>query len=174
MGSLMTWTSLACPFFSSSATFGKRRRDRPLLPPPPPPPPPPWSHPSPSPPVAAAPPIAVLVIRVVRLVFVFRFDQVGGVEKRTLFRPDVDERGLNPGQDRVHGAEVDVAHHAAGVGTIHQEFNKAVVLQDGHAGLARAPAAEYLPFQSMCPRSRSASSRSGSYCCPNRNAVRAA
>src|SRR5881296_3121566 len=49
MGSLMTWTSLACPFLSSSATFGKRRRDRPLLPPPPPPTPPPLPLPPPLP-----------------------------------------------------------------------------------------------------------------------------
>src|SRR6266516_4836386 len=155
MGSLMTWTSLACPFFSSSATFGKRRRDRPPPPPPALPPPLPFSSSGSCGSSSSSDSIRSEAWR------------------NALFSvPDVDERGLNPRQHRVHRAEVDVAHHAAGVGTIHQEFNKAVVLQDGHAGLPRAPADEYFPFQSMCPRSRSASSRSGSYSCPNRNACR--
>src|SRR3989475_13092326 len=68
---------------------------------------------APAPPAApaAVPPVlavAVLVIRLVRLVFVFRLDQVGGVEEGALFRPAVDERRLNPRQHRLHRAEVDV------------------------------------------------------------------
>jgi len=41
--------------------------------------------------------VAVVVVVIGRLVFVFRLDQVGGVEKGAFFRPDVDERGLYPG-----------------------------------------------------------------------------
>src|SRR3989441_2476544 len=117
--------------------------------------------------------IAVIVVVVGRLVFVFRLDQVGGVEKGALFRPDVDERGLYPRKHGFDRAEVDIAHHAAGVRTIHQEFNKAVVLQDRDARLACGPADEYFPFQSKCPRSRSANSRSGSYDCSSKNSCHA-
>src|SRR5207302_8755895 len=95
---------------------------------------------TPCPAVGATVPVVVLVVRIARLVFVLRFYQVGGMEEGALFGADVDEGRLYPRQDRVHGAEVDVTHRAAGVGTIHQELNKAVVLQDGHAGLPRAPA----------------------------------
>jgi len=94
-----------------------------------------------------------------RLVFVFRLDQVRGVEKRALFRPDVDEGGLDPRQHGLDRAQVDVAHHAAGVGTIHQELSKAVVLEDGHARLARAPTDQDFALQSRIPRRRSANSR---------------
>src|SRR5881296_2175714 len=117
--------------------------------------------------------VAVLVFPIGRLVLVLGLDQVGGVEERALFRPDVDECGLDPRQDGLDRAEVDVAHHAAGVGTIHQELNKAVVLQDRDAGFACGPADENFPFQSMCPRSRSANSRSGSYDCSSKNSFRA-
>jgi len=49
------------------------------------------------------------------------------------------ERGLYPRKHGLDRAEVDVAHHAAGVRTIHQELNKAVVLQDRDARLACGP-----------------------------------
>src|SRR6185437_13521324 len=84
--------------------------------------------------------VAVVVVVIGRLVFVFRLDQVGGVEKGAFFRPDVDERGLYPRKHGLDRAEVDVAHHTAGVRTIHQELNKAVVLQDRDARLACGPA----------------------------------
>src|ERR1041384_3819971 len=115
IGSLMTWTMRVSPRFSSSATFGRRRRER-LAPVPPPPPP--------VPPRA----VCVLVVVIGRRVFVVRLDQVRGMKKGALFRPDVDERGLDPRKHGFHRAEVDVAHAAAGVGTIDQELNKAVVL----------------------------------------------
>src|SRR5439155_6132642 len=107
------------------------------------------------------------------LLVLLRLDQVGGVEKGALIRPDVDECGLDPRKHGLDRAEVDVAHHAAGVGTIHQKLNKAVVLQDRHARLACGPADENFPFQSKCPRSRSANSRSGSYDCSSKNSFRA-
>src|SRR5439155_11460978 len=97
------------------------------------------------------------------LLVLLRLDQVGGVKKGALFRPDVDERGLYPRKHGLDRAEVDVAHHAAGVRTIHQELNKAVVLQDRDASLACGPADENFPFQSKCPRPRPSSSRVGSY-----------
>src|SRR2546430_15059572 len=80
-----------------------------------------------------------VVVRIARLVFVLRFDQIGGMEEGALFGADVDEGRLYPRQDRVHGAEVDVTHRAAGGGTIPQELKKAVVPPEVHAGLPRAP-----------------------------------
>src|SRR5207244_1294633 len=81
-------------------------------------------------------PVAVFFVVIGGLLVLLRLDQVGGVEKGALFRPDVDERGLYPRKHGLDRAEVDVAHHAAGVRTIHQELNKAVVLQDRDASLA--------------------------------------
>ena len=116
--------------------------------------------------------VAVLILRLAGLVFVLRFDQVGGVEEGALFGPDVEEGGLNARQNGVDSAEIDVPHHAAGVGTIHQQFNEAVVLQDRHAGLARASTDEDFAFQSMSPRSRLASSQPGSHCCSSNQTFR--
>src|SRR5439155_20299862 len=116
-----------------------------------------------APPSTPAPtPVAVAVVLVVvigGLVVLLRLDQVGGVEKGALFGSDVDEGGLDSREHGLDRAQVDIAHHAAGVRTIHQELNKAVVLQDRHASLARGPADEYFSFQSRCPRPRSANSR---------------
>ncbi len=72
--------------------------------------------------------LAIPAVAPVLLVLVLRLDQVGGVQEGALLGSDVDERSLDPRQDSLDFAEVDVAHRAAGVGTIHQEFNKAVVL----------------------------------------------
>src|SRR6266487_5387674 len=142
----MTCTSLVCPRFSSSAMSGSARR-----------PPPPAAL------VARAVVVAVVVIaRPLGGVFVLvRGDQVRGVEEGALFRPDVDERGLDARQDGFDLAEVDVAHGAAGVGTIDQQLNKAVVLQNRHARLPRAAADEYLALQSNHLWPRSANSRAG-------------
>src|SRR2546429_222314 len=123
--------------------------------------------------VRRAAPATVVVVVIGRLVFVFRLDQVRGVEKGALFRSDVDERGLYPRKHGLDRAEVDIAHHAAGIRTIHQELNKAVVLQDRDASLACGPADENFPFQSKCPRPRSANSRSGSYDCSSKNSCQA-
>src|SRR5689334_4020590 len=124
-------------------------------------------------PAVPSPAITVFVVVVGRLVFVFRLDQVGGVEKGALFGADVDEGRLYPRKHGLDRAEVDIAHHAAGVRTIHQELNKAVVLQDRDARFARGPADENFPFQSTFPRSRSANSRSGSHDCTSKNSFRA-
>src|SRR5712692_1099135 len=105
------------------------------------------------------------------LVFV-RLDSVRGGGEGALFGADVDERSLDPRQDRVDLAEVDVAHRTAGIGTIDQQLNKAVVLEDGHSRLARVAADQDFALQSMYPRSRSASSHPGSCGCPSRTGVR--
>src|SRR3989475_1321578 len=125
-------------------------------------------------PRAAAATVAVVVVVIGRLVFVFRLDQVRGVEKGALFRSDVDERGLYPRKHGLDRPEVDIAHHAAGIRTIHQELNKAVGLQDRDARLAGGPAGEKFPFQSKCPRPRSANSRSGSYGWSSKNSCQGA
>src|SRR5689334_23128620 len=116
----MTCTSFASPRFSSSATLGRRRRDERDPPPPPPsgPPPPPAYPRTPSafPPVdAGAFPVAGFVRALGRHFASLRLDQVGGVEKGALFRSDVDEGGLNPREHGLDRAEVDIAHHAAGI-----------------------------------------------------------
>src|SRR5205814_8127296 len=111
--------------------------------------------PAPAPPALPVPVPTLLVVLV-------GLDQIGGVEEGALFGADIDERGLDARQDGFHLAEVDVAHRAVGIGTIHQEFNKAVVLQDGHAGLPRVPADQDFALQSMFPRSPPANSRPGS------------
>ena len=94
------------------------------------------------------------------------------MEKGAFFSADVDERGLDPRQNRFDFAEVYVTHRAEGVGTVHQQLNKAVVLQDGHTGFPRAPADENLSLQSLIPRPQPASSRSGSHYGASKNSVR--
>src|SRR5689334_12478969 len=157
----MTWTSFASPRFSSAATLGSRRREER------PPPPPPLPAPVP------APVAIVFVVVIGGLLVLLGLDQVGGVEEGALVSPDVDECGLDSRKHGLDRAQVDIAHHAAGVRTIDQELNKAVVLQDRDAGLARGPADENFPFQSKCPRPRSANSRSGSYDCSSKNSCQA-
>ena len=56
------------------------------------------------------------------------------MEKGTLLGADVDERGLKAGKNCIDLAEVDVTHHAAGIGTIDEELNELVVLEDGDPG----------------------------------------
>ena len=60
------------------------------------------------------------------------------MEEGALFGADVNEGGLNARQYSFDLADIDVANRTAGVGTIDQELNKAVVLENGHAGLPRA------------------------------------
>ena len=52
-----------------------------------------------------------------------------------------------PGQHRLDPAEVDVADGAAMVGTVDQQLDQAVVLEDGHAGLPLAPVDQDLALQ---------------------------
>ena len=69
------------------------------------------------------------------------------MEERALPRPDVDERRLNAGLDGLDRTAIDVADRATGLWMIHKQFNKAIVLQDRHARLARAPRYEDFSFQ---------------------------
>src|SRR5260370_9369083 len=80
-----------------------------------------------------------------------RLDQVGGVEKGALFRPDVDERRLDPRKHGLNRPEEDAAHHAARVGNNPPKVNKAVVLHGPHARLPCGAAHEDSPFQSESP-----------------------
>ena len=131
-------------------------------------------------PSAAAPAVAAASVLFVHvfvfglLVLVVRLDQVGGVQERALLRPDVDEGRLDAGQHRFDAAQIDVAHAAAGVGTIDQELNKAVVLQDRHAGLARRSVDEYLSLQHDVPRPPPGSTRPGVCDCGNSRCSRLA
>src|SRR6267143_7228114 len=86
------------------------------------------------------------------------------MENGALFGADVDERCLNAGQDRFDLADIDVADRTVGVRTIDQEFNKAVVLENGHAGLPRASRDQYLALQSSDPRAPAGSIRPPGAC----------
>ena len=94
------------------------------------------------------------------------------MKEGALFGADVDEGSLDPREDGFDLAEVNVTHRAAGVGTIDQELNKAVVLQDRDAGFPRAPADENLALQSSYPRARTGNSRSGAYGYPSSSSTR--
>ena len=109
---------------------------------------------------------AVLLVQLVLL----RLHQVGRVEEGALVGPYVDEGRLDPRQDGFDLAEVDVAHRAAGIGTIHQQLNKGVVLQNRHAGLPRAAIDQNFPFQRCLrrsPRTRRAAKRRPRAGCPS-------
>jgi hypothetical protein len=60
------------------------------------------------------------------------------MEERALLGADIQERGLNTGKNSFYFAEVDVPDGAPGIRTIDQEFNKAVVLENSHAGFPLA------------------------------------
>src|SRR6266576_2860031 len=151
-------------------------------------PPPPLPAPARTPSAAAAAavtsavPVAVLVVivgvTVVGVFVLFRLDQVGGVEEGALFGADVDEGGLDARQNGFDLADVDVANRPAGIGTIDQEFHKAVVLENGHAGFPRASRDENLALQSSDPRAPAGSTRRREACgfpsnSPNRPATSA-
>src|SRR5215813_2522052 len=57
-------------------------------------------------------------------------EQVGGMEKGALFVTYVDESRLNARQDRFNAAKIDVSDHPAMVGTVNQQLDEAVVLED--------------------------------------------
>ena len=86
------------------------------------------------------------VVVVVVAVAVVRIDEIGRVEEGTLLGADVDERGLKAGKHCVYLAEVDVADHPAGVGTVDEELNELVVLEDGDPRFARGRVDQDLSF----------------------------
>ena len=71
------------------------------------------------------------------------------MQEGALFLPDVDERGLDAGQDRLDPAEVDVTDGAPMVGAVHQQLDQPIVFQDGHAGLPLAPIDQDLALQAV-------------------------
>ena len=87
----------------------------------------------------AFPIVVVLVVRLVIgvAVLILGKHEVGGMEERTFFGADVDERGLDAGEHCFDASEVDVADHAAGLGAVDQKFNELVVLDDGDPRFAR-------------------------------------
>ena len=74
---------------------------------------------------------------VVRVVLVVGLEEIGGVEERALLESDVDECGLDAGKDRFYTTEIDVTDHPAMVGTIDEQLNEPIVLQDCDPRLAR-------------------------------------
>ena len=94
------------------------------------------------------------------------------MQEGALFGADVDESGLDARQDGFDLAEVDITHRAVSVGTIDQELNKALVLQDCHARLALASADQNLALQSNYPRARAGNNRSGAYGDPSNSRTR--
>ncbi len=96
--------------------------------------------------------LLVLVFRVGRLIVLIRLQQVGCMEERALLQPDVHECGLDAGKHRLDLAQVDVAHYAAMVGPVDQEFDQAIVFEDGHARLALAAIDQDFAFHGgACP-----------------------
>ncbi len=72
-----------------------------------------------------------------RLLLVLGFEEVGGVQEGRLALADVDERRLDAGQHCLDPAQVDVADATAMIGTIDQQLDELVVLEDRHPRLAR-------------------------------------
>jgi len=82
-----------------------------------------------------------------RLLVLVRLQQVGGVQKRALLLPDIDEGGLDAGKHRLHPAQVDVPHRAAVVGAVYQELHQSIVFQDRHPGFPLASVDQDLTLQ---------------------------
>ena len=91
---------------------------------------------------------------------VVRLDEVGCVEKAALFEPNVNERGLHTGQDRLHATVIDVSVCAFQLGTIDQQLYELIILQNSHTRLARAQSRnQYFPFQCCLPASQRSPAR---------------
>jgi hypothetical protein len=73
------------------------------------------------------------------------------VEEGALLEADVDEGRLDAGEHGFHAAEIDVADGAAMVGTIDEQLDELVVLEDGNARLALAAVDEDLALQAGQP-----------------------
>src|SRR5688572_3564877 len=74
--------------------------------------------------------IGIIVAVAVR---VFGVDDVGSVQKRTLLGPNVYEGCLDSRKYRFDTTEVNVAHHPAGIGSINQQLDELIVLENGDA-----------------------------------------
>jgi hypothetical protein len=60
------------------------------------------------------------------------------VEECALLLTDVDEGGLDSREHSLDPPQVDVAHRAPVVGTVHQQFDQPIVFQDSNAGFPLA------------------------------------
>ncbi len=136
IGSLVTWTIMSWPRFSTSWIGGTLPR-RPLP-----------AAIAAIAGVARSARLGVVVLMVVGVGIVVRVVglHVGGVQEGTLLRPDVDEGCLNAGKNCFYFPEIDVADHAAGVWTVDQELYEPVVLQNRDARFARSRVYEDFTF----------------------------
>src|SRR5690606_30852696 len=107
--------------------------------------------------VATRPGLAVAVVLVVVLVGRGVASHVRDVEKRRLLGADVHEGGLDPWQDGLDLAEVDVADEALPVGPVHHQLDQDVVLQDGHARFLGRGGNEDLSLHTVWALSRTGS-----------------
>ena len=86
-------------------------------------------------------------------------DDLVDVEEAVLLEPDLDERGLHPGQDVVDGAEVDVPGDRAALGPLEVDLGDAVVLDDGDALLADVDGDQELALRGRAAARASAATR---------------
>jgi hypothetical protein len=75
-----------------------------------------------------------------------RFEQIGGMEEGALLHPNIDKRSLNTWKYRLYAPEVDVTDSTPLIGSVDQQLDELVVLEDGHAGLAWCARDENLAF----------------------------
>ena len=91
------------------------------------------------------------LVLVAGLLVLLRLEQIGGVEERALFLADVDEGRLDARQNGFDPAEIDVADGAPVVGTVDQQLDQAVVLEDRHAGFPLASVDQNFALQAVSP-----------------------
>jgi hypothetical protein len=80
--------------------------------------------------------IVVIVIVIVIVIAVLVIDEIGRVQKGTLFGADVNKGGLNTRQHRFHFPEVNIADHPSCFRTLDGKLNELVVLENSHANFA--------------------------------------
>ena len=74
-------------------------------------------------------------------------DDLVDVQEAVLLEPDLDERGLHPGEDVVDDAEVDVPRDRAALGALEVHLGDAIVLEDRDALLADVDRDEQLALR---------------------------
>jgi hypothetical protein len=96
-------------------------------------------------------PVVAALTTVLVVVVVVRLDEIGGVEKGALAGTDIDKRRLHARQHGLDLPQIDVSYGPPDVRAVMKDFDQTVVLQDGHARLARAGIDENLAFQTFLP-----------------------
>src|SRR5688572_3931730 len=77
--------------------------------------------------------LLVLIFFLVLVVDGFVVHEIRGVEKRALLRADVDERGLDTGEDGVYPSDEDVTNQPFDVRSVDEQLNELVVLENGNS-----------------------------------------